>query len=58
MKRFKNNISPDCNYKQKASPRSERERPSLYVDVSVVTMCVLLFHQHFDGLVAYLDDCH
>ena len=39
MKRFKNNISPDSNiiiYKQKASPRLERERPFLYVDVSVL----------------------
>ena len=39
MKRFKNNISPDSNikkYKQKASPRSEMERPFLYVDFSVL----------------------
>lgn len=42
MKRFKNNISPDNNiiYKQKASPRAERERPFLYEDVSAVATCI------------------
>ena len=61
MKRFKNNISPDSNikniYKQKASPRAKRER-LFCMKMFLLWLHVLLLHQHFDGLVAYLDDCH